>query len=87
MTRTDSPEGQQLLDNRSGMANLLSQLRDAGLRTQFALAMFRYAIAGDATFLARTFAAFHHEHRETWINMTTRTTRVLLDADEITQTT
>ena len=54
MTHSDSPEVHQLLAKRSGMTQRLLQLRDAGLPTQFASAMFRYAIAGDATFLART---------------------------------
>ena len=67
MTRRDSQEVQQLLDKRSGMAHRLLQLRDAGLPTQFALAMFRYAIAGDATFLARTCGIPPRAQRETWI--------------------
>ena len=56
MTRRDSQEVQQLLDKRSGMAHRLLQLRDAGLPTQFALAMFRHSL--------HEHAAFHHEHRE-----------------------
>ena len=86
MTRTDSPEGQQLLDNRSGMPHRLLQLRDAGLPTQFALALFRYAIAGGATFLARTGGIPPRAQRDL-DHITTRTTCALLHADDITETT
>ena len=86
MTHSDSPEVHQLLSKRAGMTQRLLQLRDAGLPTQFALAMFRYAIAGDATFLARTCgipprAQFDLDH------ITTRTACALLHADDITETT
>ena len=86
MTHTDSPEVQQLLDKRSGMTHRLLQLRDAGLPTQFALAMFRYAIAGDATFLART-CGIPPRAQIDLDRITTRTSCTLLHADDITETT
>ena len=86
MTRTDSPEVQPLLDKRSGMAHRLLQLRDVGLPTQFALAMFRYAIAGDAILLARTCGIPPRAQRDLDL-ITTRTTCALLHADDMTETT
>ena len=86
MTHSDSPEVHQLLAKRSGMTQRLLQLRDAGLSTQFALAMFRYAIAGDATFLART-CGIPPRAQIDLDHITTRTACALLHADDITETT
>ena len=86
MIHSDSPEVHQLLAKRSGMTQRLLQLRDAGLPTQFALAMFRYAIAGDATFLART-CGIPPRAQIDLDHITTRTACALLHADDITETT
>ena len=86
MTHSDSPEVHQLLAKRSGMTQRLLHLRDAGPPTQFALAMFRYAIEGDATFLART-CGIPPRAQIDLDHITTRTACALLHADDITETT